>query len=227
MPVTLRGPEHCLTENRPHASQTVAGKNFDNLVLDNPVDKTVNNTANDDTEIIHLHKKSADECALMVLLGNRHHRALSGLGAGKCVISFDSYKSIPTKYKTQLYPSSIKIKAANGTFITNNRECDFTFVIGDERFTFPFLCSDQLFQQIILGHNFAKAFHIGTWWDQDDNMYLSRHGNPFEQTIPSSTINALIFYTESIVIPPYSNGYIQCKVPKKKLKASLGKNFVF
>ena len=26
---------------------------------------------------------------------------------------------------------------------------------------------------------------------------------------------------------PYSNGYIQCKVPKEKLKASLGKNCVF
>ena len=101
------------------------------------------------------------------------------------------------------------------------------FVICDERFTFPFLCSDQLSQQIILGHNFAKAFHIGTWWDQDDNMYLTRYGKPFEQTIPSSTINALVFCTESMVIPPYSNGYIQCKVPKEKLKASLGKNCVF
>ena len=58
-------------------------------------------------------------------------------------------------------------------------------------------------------------------------MYLTRHGKPFEQTIPSSTINALVFCTESIVIPPYSNGYIQCKVPKEKFKASLGKNCVF
>ena len=32
---------------------------------------------------------------------------------------------------------------------------------------------------------------------------------------------------ETIVIPPYSNGCIQCKVPKEKLKASLGKNCVF
>ena len=91
---------------------------------------------------------------------------------------FHCYQSIPTKYKTETYPSSIKIEAANGIFITNKGECDLTFVIGNERFTFPFLCSDQLSQQIILGHNFAKAFHIGTWWDQDDNMYLSRHGKP-------------------------------------------------
>ena len=184
-------------------------------MLDDPVDKTVNNTANDDTEILHLHRKSADECALMVLIGNICHEALRDLGAGKCVISFDCYQSIPTKYKPELYPSSIKIKAANGTFITNKGECDLTFVIGDESFTFPFICSDQVFHQIILGHNFAKAFHIGTWQDKDDIMYLTRHGKPFEETIPSSTINALVFCTESIVIPPYLNGYIQCKVPKK------------
>ena len=160
-------------------------------------------------------------------MGNRHHKALWDSGACKCVISFDCYQSIPTKYKTELYPNRIKIKDANSIFITNNKECDLTFVIGDERFTFPFLCPDQLSQQIILGHNFAKAFHIGTGWDQDDNMYLTRYGKPFEQTIPSSTINALVFCTESIVIPPYSNGYIQCRVPKDKLKASLGKNCVF
>ena len=157
MPVTLTGPEHCLTENRLHASQTVANTNCDNLVLDNPVDKTVNNTANDDTEIIHLHRKSAHECALMVLLGNRLHKALWESAAGRCVISFDCYQSIPTKYKTELYPSSIKINVTNGTFITNKGQCDLTFVIGDERFTFPFLCSDQLSQQIILGHNFAQS----------------------------------------------------------------------
>ena len=91
MPVTLRGPVHYLTENSPNASQTVADKNCDNLVLDNPADKTVNNTTNDDTEIVHLHRKSADECALMVLLGNRHHKALWDSGDGKCVMSFDCY----------------------------------------------------------------------------------------------------------------------------------------
>ena len=61
LPVTLRGPEHCLTENEQHASQTGADKNCDHLVLDKPVDKSVNITADDDTEIVHLHEKSADE----------------------------------------------------------------------------------------------------------------------------------------------------------------------
>ena len=66
-------------------------KNCDNLVLDKPVDKSVNNTANEDTEIVHLNRKSADECAFIVLIGNRHHKALWDSGAGKCVISFDYY----------------------------------------------------------------------------------------------------------------------------------------
>ena len=100
MPVTLRGPEHCLNGNRQHASQTGAYKYCDNLVLDNPVDKSVNNTVNDDTEIVHLHRKYADECALMVFMGNRHHKALWDSGADKCVMSFNCYQSIPTKYKT-------------------------------------------------------------------------------------------------------------------------------
>ena len=46
-------------------------------------------------------------------------------------------------------------------------------------------------------------------------------------TISTSTMNALLFCTESTIIPPYPNGYIKCKVPKEKLKASIGKNCVF
>ena len=176
MPVTLRGPIHYLTENRPQASQTVVNKNCDNFVLDNPVDRSVNKAAHDETDIVYLHRKSTDECGLIVLLGNRHHKGMWDSGAHKCVMSFNCYQSIPAKYKTELYPSRIKIKVANGTFITNKGECDLTFVIGDERFTLLFLCSHQLSQQIILDHNFVKAFHIGTWWDQDDNMCLTRYG---------------------------------------------------
>ena len=77
--VTLRGPEHCLIEKRQHASQTVADKYCDNLVLDNFVYKTVNNTAKDDTKIVHLNRKSADECTLMVFIGKRHHKGIVGL----------------------------------------------------------------------------------------------------------------------------------------------------
>ena len=62
-------------------------------MLHNPVDKSVNKTANDDTVILHLHRKTADECALKWF-----SKALWDSGAGKCVISFDWYQNIPTKY---------------------------------------------------------------------------------------------------------------------------------
>ena len=68
----------------------------------------------------------------------------------------DCYESISPNFKTELYESSIKIRAANGSFIKNRGECDLTFKINDEQFTFPFLCSDQLSQQLILGHNLPK-----------------------------------------------------------------------
>ena len=116
----------------------------------------------EEAEVIHISRKSADECALMPLIGNRHHKALWDPGAGRCVMSYDCYQSIPQKYKTKLFNNRIRIRVASGTCIKVNGECDITFVIGDERFEFPFLCSDQLSQQVILGHNFAKAFHIGT-----------------------------------------------------------------
>ena len=80
---------------------------------------------------------------------------------------------------------------------------NITFVIDVERFEFPFLCSDQLSQQVILGHNFAKAFHIDTWWDQPNDIgYLTFNGKPIEQIIPFSTTNALVFCTEGTIIPP-------------------------
>ena len=75
----------------------------------------------------------------MVLIGNRNNKAIWDTGAGRCVMPYDCYQNLPIKYKTKLSDSKIKIKAANGTYIKNG-ECDITFVIGDERFTFPFLC---------------------------------------------------------------------------------------
>ena len=99
-------------------------------------------------------------------------------------MSYDCYQSIPQKYNTELFDSRIRIKAANDIYIKNNGKCDITFVIGDERFEFPFLCSDQLSQHVILGHNFAKAFYIGTWWDQPNDIeYLTFNGKPIEQII--------------------------------------------
>ena len=96
-------------------------------------------------------------------------------GAGRCITSYDCYNSLHPKYKTELFPSSVKIRAANDTFTSNRGECDVTFRINKERFTFPFLCSDQLSQQMILGHNFSEVHCIGTLWNVDDVMSLTRN----------------------------------------------------
>ena len=144
----------------------------------------------------------------MATTGNRSYKALWDSGAAKCVLFLDCYQSISPKFKTKLYESSIKIRAANGSFIKNSGECDLTFKINNKHFTFPFLCSDQLSQQLILGHNFAKAFHIGTSWDANDTMSLTINGRTFAETIPAKDIQALVFCSEGAIVPPYSNGYI-------------------
>ena len=77
---------------------------------------------------------------------------------------------------------------------------------------------------MILGHNFAQTFHIGTHWNANDVMSLTRYGKPFADTLHTNDINALIFSTESIVIPAFSNAFIKCKMPKVETQAHLGKN---
>ena len=168
-----------------------------------------------------------NECAIITVIGDRNQKALWDSGAGRCVISYDFYNSLHPKFKTELFPSSVKIRAANGTFIPDSRECDVTFKINKERFTFPFLCLDQLSQQMILGHNFSKAYCIGMLWNADDVMSLTRNGMPFAEMLPTHVINALVFCMESTVLPPYSNGYIKCKLPKAKGKLYIGKSCVF
>ena len=112
----------------------------------------------------------------------------------------------------------MKIRDANGTFIPNKGECDVTFKINKERFTFPFLCLEQLSQQMILGHNFFKPYHIGMLWNADDVMSLTRKGMPFAEMLPTHDINALVFCAESMVLPPHFNGYIKCRLPRAKGK---------
>ena len=137
-----------------------------------------------------------------------------------------SYLMTATTAST-LFPSSVRIRATNGTFIANKGECDITLTISDERFTFPFLCSDQLSQQMLLGHSFSEAYHIGMLWNADDVMFLTKNGIPFAEMLPTNDINALVFCTESTVIPPYSNGYIRCRMPKAKGTAYIGRGCVF
>ena len=150
-----------------------------------------------ETEIVHLGQRSKDEYSLFIQTGKRTHKALWDSGACK---SLESYNMIPDKYKTDLFPSSIKIKAANGTVIDNSGECDITFGMGTQRLTFPFLCSSQLPQQVIIGHYFCNTFNIGTIWSATDVMSLTYQGKPIAQCIRTKGINALVFCAESIVI---------------------------
>ena len=80
---------------------------------------------------------------------------------------------------------------------------------------------------MILGHNFSKAYHIGMLWNVDNVMSLTRNGMPFAELLPTQDINALVFCAESTVLPPYSNGYIKCRLPRAKGKLYIGKSCVF
>ena len=178
-----------------------------------------------DTEIVHIGRKSQNECAVLVNACKRSFKALWDSGAGRCVISYECYNEISPKFKSDLFTCDIRLKAANGTFIRNNGECEIPFKIGQERFRFPFLCSDQLSQE--LGHNFAQTFYTGTLWNANDVMQLIRNGKSFVDTLHTNDINALVFSTESTVIPTFSNAFIKCKMPKVKRQEHLGKTSIF
>ena len=216
LPDNLRGPDISSDENR----QThIYDNSLDvNSSAHNVIDNNVNTQT--DTEIVHIGRKSQNECAVMVNAGKRLFKALWDSGTGRCVISYECYSTISPKFRSHLFKSDIRLKAANGTFIRNKGKCEI-FKTGQERF--PFLCSDQLSQELILDHNFAQTFHIGTLWNASDVMSLTRNGKPFTDTQPTSDINALVFSTDSIVIPPFSNAFIKCKMPKLKRQVHLGK----
>ena len=148
MPENLRGPDISSDENR----QTQMCDNS----LENFIDNNVNTQR--DTEIVHIGRKSQNECTVMVNAGKGSFKALWDSGAGRCVISHECYNKISPKFKSDLFTSDIRLKAANGTFIRNKGECEISFKIGQETFRFLFLCSDQLSQELILGHNFATNF---------------------------------------------------------------------
>ena len=151
---------------------------------------------------------------MYIHIGDRQHKSLWDSGAGECVISLDAYLNIPNKHKTELFPSPITIRAGNGSDIDNQGECDITFRSGQEKFTFPFLVSKSLTQHVILGYNFSKAFHIGTTWNRNDQMCLTKNGKVIVTTVSNKAINALVQCTEAITLPPFTNALIKCKVPK-------------
>ena len=104
------------------------------------------NTSNvsSETEIVHIGRKSQNKYAMIIMLGARSQMALWDSGAGRCIISYDCYNSLHPKYKMELFPNSVKIRATNGTFIDHKEECYIAPRINNERFTSPFFCSDQL-----------------------------------------------------------------------------------
>ena len=222
MPEPLRGKDEIQNQIR-HPIETKSTIETQSQDLRN----TTNSNTLDETEIVHLGKSFQNECSLFIQTGKKSHKTLWDSGACKCVISLESYKTIPDKYKTELFPSNIKIKAANGSIIHNNGECDITFRMGSEKFTFPFLCSDQLSQSLIVGHNFCNTFNIGTVWTAPDIMSLTYEGQPIAQCTRTKGINALVFCTESIVIPPFSNAKIQCKAPKLKFHSDIATSIIF
>ena len=58
-------------------------------------------------------------------------------------------------------------------------------------------------------------------------MSCTRNGMSFAETLPTHDINALVFCMESTVLTSYSNGYIQCRLPKVKGKLDIGRSCVF
>ena len=147
---------------------------------------------NSETKIVNIGKNTKEDCSLYIHIGDRQHKSLWDPGAGKCVISLDTYLNIPNKHKTELFPSPIKIRAANGFDIDNQGECDITFRIGQEKFTFPFLVSKSLTPHVILSYNFSKAFHIATTWNRNDQMCLTKNGKVIATTVSDKAINALV-----------------------------------
>ena len=133
VPVSLRGSAFH-EENIRHSSSCV---NISNI--------------GSETEIVHIGRNSQNKCAVITMTGVRSQKALWDSDVGRSVISYDCYNSLHPKCKMELFPSSVRIRAANGTFIANKGSCDITLKINNERFTFPFLCLDQLSQQMILG----------------------------------------------------------------------------
>ena len=97
-----------------------------------------------ENEIVHIGRKSQNECAVITMIGARSQKALWDSGAGRCIISYNCYNSLQPKYKTGLFPSSVIIRAANGTFIANKEDCDITLKINNE-FHIPF----PLFRPIV------------------------------------------------------------------------------
>ena len=61
-----------------------------------------------ETEIVKIGTK--DDCSIIIKIGDRDYRTLWESGAGKCVISLEKYKKIPSKFKTELLKATSRLK---------------------------------------------------------------------------------------------------------------------
>ena len=166
----------------------------------------------------------------MATIGNRSYKAFWDSGAVKYVLSVDCYQSILPNSKQNYMKAASKSEQPMVLLLRTEGSAVKiikTFKINNEQFAFPFLCSDQLSQQFILGHNFARAFHIGTSWDTKYTMSLTINGRTFAETTPANDIQALVFYFEGAIVQPYSNGYIPCRLHTLLTNSNPGRNFVF
>ena len=127
-----------------HVPENLGGSAFHEATIRHSCSHVDTPNMSSETEIVHICRKSQNECAVITMIDARSQKALWDSGAGRCIISYGCYNSLHPKYRTELFQSSVKIKAANGMFIANKGECDIILKINNERFTFPFLCLDQL-----------------------------------------------------------------------------------
>ena len=100
------------------------GSTFCEKVIRHPSSPVNTSNIGAETEIVHICRQSHNEWAVITMIGARSEKALWDSGVGRCIIFYDCYNSLHTKYKTELFPSSVRIRAANGTFIANKGECD-------------------------------------------------------------------------------------------------------
>ena len=58
-----------------------------------------------ETELVHIGRKSQNECAVIIVIGARSQKALWDSGVGRCIISYDGYNSLHPTYKTESFPT--------------------------------------------------------------------------------------------------------------------------
>ena len=98
--------------------ENLRGSTFCEKVIRHPSSHVHTTDIGAETEIVHIGRKSHNKCAVITMIGNKSQKGLWDSGAGRCVIYYDCYNSLHPKYKTE-FPSSVRIRAVNGTIIVN------------------------------------------------------------------------------------------------------------